>query len=143
SLTAKIIKANALTTEAKTVVREDPKGDLVAVAKQYGLTAEGVDQAIRAWGTKISDPYRLGLNALYQHDYAKAAGLLEQSLRKREETGSQHDVSESAWFLGQSLYKEGKYQESVTAFRRSLELQPDDWTTLNNLALSLTYAEDY
>ena len=35
------------------------------MAKQYGLTAEDIDAAIRAWGAKATDPYEVGMEALY------------------------------------------------------------------------------
>lgn len=143
SLAAQIIKANALKTTDKPALQENPKADLAAVATQYGLTPDDLDQAIRDWGVKATDPYKMGLVALYQHDYPKASTLFAESLQKREGTAGHDDVAEAAWFLGQSLYEEGKYRESATAFQRSLPLRPDDGVTLNNLALSLTYAEDY
>ena len=145
ALTAQINKANAPKSADKQAPPEDPKANLAEVAKQYGLAPDDLDQAIRSWGAKTTDPYEAGLAALYERNYAKASAQLADSLQKREEnlTADQKCVADAAFFLGQSLYEEGKYKESATAYRRCLQFRPDDSKTLNNLALSLTHAGDY
>ena len=66
SLAAKINKANApKTADPQATAKPDHKKALLAVAK-YGLTAEDVDSAIRAWGAKTTDPHEAGLAALYE-----------------------------------------------------------------------------
>jgi hypothetical protein len=40
--------------------QEDPKTNLEIVAKQYGLKPGELDQAIRVWGAKTSEPYEVG-----------------------------------------------------------------------------------
>jgi hypothetical protein len=55
SLAEKINKANAPKTSNYQAAREDPKVSLDAVAKQYRLNPDEVDQAIRAWGAKTTD----------------------------------------------------------------------------------------
>ncbi len=57
SLAEKINKANSPRSAKEQAPSEDPKANLNAVAKQYGLAPEEVDQAIRAWGAKTNDPY--------------------------------------------------------------------------------------
>lgn len=145
SLTGQIIKANALETTDKPTVQEVSKAKLAAVAKQYGLTPDDLDQAIGAWGAraKANDPFQMGLAAMYQRNYSKAATLFAESLQKREGTTTQDDVAEAAWFLGLSLFEEGKYPESAAAYQRCLQLRPDDSMVLNNLGVSLLYAGNF
>ncbi|MGA2964596.1 MAG: tetratricopeptide repeat protein [Terriglobales bacterium] len=145
ALTAQLNKANAPKTADKQAPQEDPKANLAAVAKQYGLAPDDLDRAIRAWGAKTTDPYELGLAALYGRNYAKASAQLADSLRGREEklAGDQRAVADAAFFLGQSLYEEGKYRDSATALQRCLQFRPDNVAVLNSLALSLTNAGDY
>jgi len=152
SLAAKINKANAPKTADSKVTPPDPKEALLAVAKQYGLTAEDIDSAIRAWGAKTTDPYEAGLAALYERNYPKATSTLEDSLKQRKQkleadqkavAQDQKDIDDAAFFLGQSLFEEGRYHEAVAAFQQCLTDSPDDPVVLNNLALSLTYSGDY
>src|ERR1019366_8744336 len=140
----KINKADAPKSADKQAA-EDPKANLDAVAKEFGLTADELDKAIRAWGTKTTDPYDVGLAALYAGNYGAATSSLKDSLKQREEkfATAQKDVADAAFFLGQSLYEQGKYRESATAFQRCLQIRPDDPMVLNNTALSLEEAGDY
>jgi tetratricopeptide (TPR) repeat protein len=144
-LTAKINRrANAPQSPDKQQA-EDPKASLNAVAKQYGVTSEELDSAIRAWGKKTTDPYEAGLAALYTRNYDAATTSLQASLKQREEkfATAQEDVADAAFFLGQSLYEQGHYKESAAAYQRCLQIRPDDVTVLNNTALSLKSAGDY
>jgi tetratricopeptide (TPR) repeat protein len=145
AVVAQINKANAPKTPDKQAPQEDPKANLSAVAKQYGLGAEELDRAIRAWGAKTTDPYEAGLAALYERSYAKASTQLAESLQHREEklATDQKAVADAAFFLGVSLFEEGKYRDAATNYQRCLQLRPGDSTTMNNLALSLTHAGDY
>ena len=152
SLAAKINKANAPKSANDQAPREDPKANLEAVAKQYGLGPDEVDQAIRAWGAKTTDPYEAGLAALYERDYPKASAQLQDSLKQREErlaaaqnmvTQDQKQVADAAFFLGSSLYQQGKYRESAQAYERCLQIHPGDPAVLNNTALSMAESGDY
>jgi tetratricopeptide (TPR) repeat protein len=145
ALVQQINKANAPKSGGKQAAPPDPKVNLEAVAKQYGYTPEEVDKAIRAWGVTATDPYDVGVAALYERAYAKATANLQESLKQREEklATAQKDVADAAFFLGQSLYAQGKYRDSAVAFQRCLQLRPDDATVLNNTALSLKTAADF
>ena len=151
ALTAKIVKANARKSADKQAV-EDPKANLDAVAKQYGLSSDELDKAIRAWGAKTTDPYDVGLAALYARNYDEATTDLQESLKQREGrlasdlkavSLDQKEVADTAFFLGLSLYAQGKYREAAAAFQRCLQIRPDDPTVLNNAALTLDVAGDY
>src|SRR5260370_40474087 len=104
--TEQINKANAPKTADKQAPQEDPRANLAAVAKEYGLAPDDLDQAIRKWGGKTTDSYQVGLAALYEQNYAKASAQLANSLRGREEklAGDQKAVADAACFLGQSRY---------------------------------------
>jgi len=145
AFTQKINKANAPKPADKKSPPLDPKANLAVVAKQYGLSPEDVDQAIRNWGAKTTDPYEAGLAALYLRDYAKASEQLSESLQKKEErlAADQKAVADNAAFLGVSLYSAGRYREAAVAFRRCLQLRPLDVTTMDSLAWSLTEEDDY
>jgi hypothetical protein len=95
----KINKANAPKSADKQAA-EDPKANLDAVAKQFGLTPEDLDKAIRAWGSKTTDPYDVGLAALYARKYDAATSSLKDSLKQREEkfATAQKDVADAAFF---------------------------------------------
>ena len=80
-----INKANAPKSADKQATPENPKGNLDAVAKQYGLSPDDLDKAIKAWGAKTTDPYEAGLAALYERNYGKATTDLQTSLTQREE----------------------------------------------------------
>src|ERR1700686_2581707 len=132
ALTSQINKENDPKSTDKQAPQEDPKANLAAVAEQYGLAPDDLDQAIRSWGGKTTDPYEVGLAALYERNYAKASAQLADSLRGREErlAGDQKAVADAAFFLGSSLYEEGKYKGSATAYERCLQFRPDDATVL-------------
>jgi tetratricopeptide (TPR) repeat protein len=123
----------------------DPKEALKLIARRYGLTAEDLDRAIREWGAKAEDPYDKGLADFYDRNYPKASSEFQKSLSEREEKLSvaKDQAAEAAFFLGTSLYSEGKYQKSADAFLKCQELRPDDLYVLYTRALSLSDAGDY
>src|SRR5271157_5063378 len=148
----RINKANAPKSADKQAAPENPKANLEAVAKQFGLSPDDLDKAIKAWGAKTTDPYDAGLAALYTRNYDKATTDLQTSLSQREEklasdqmavAADQKQVADAAFFLGSSLYQQGKYREAAAAFQRCLRIRPDDATVLNNTAISLKEAGDY
>ncbi len=81
ALASQINKANAPKSADKQAAPPDPKANLEAVAKQYGYTSEELDKAIRAWGATATDPYDVGVAALYERSYEKATASLQESLR--------------------------------------------------------------
>jgi tetratricopeptide (TPR) repeat protein len=143
ALVTKINSANAPKTAV--AIPQDPQANIAAVAKQYDLTPEELDKAIRAWGAKVTDLEQAGQAALYELNYPKASDAFSKSLKEREKllASDQKAVAESAFFLGTSLFAEGKYAESVAAYERCLQLRPDDTEVLVALALSLQLAGRY
>jgi tetratricopeptide (TPR) repeat protein len=143
--TAQINKANATKTVDRTAPEEDPRSNLIAVAKQYGVSPDDLDRAIRAWGAKATDPYDAGLVSLYERRYANASSQLAEALKIREQSlaADQKAAADAAFFLGRSLYEEGLYRDSAASLRRCLQLRPDDSTALNDLGINLTFAGEY
>jgi hypothetical protein len=78
-------------------------------------------------------------------NYPKASTELGESLKQREANliSNQKAVADAAGFLGASLYGEGKYRDSAVAYRRYLQLRPDDMGVTSDLGLSLLLAGDY
>jgi tetratricopeptide (TPR) repeat protein len=152
SLAEKINKANAPKSDNDQAIQQETKANLDAVARQYGLAPEELDQAIRAWDTKTDDPYGAGLKALYERNYPKASDQLQDSLKQREErlaadrrtiTLDREEVADASYFLGLSLFGQGKYRESTLSFGRCLQIRPDDPGVLLASALSMTEAGEY
>jgi tetratricopeptide (TPR) repeat protein len=148
ALVEEINKANTPKSADKQAAPENPRANLEAVAKQYGLSPEDLDKAIKAWGAKPTDTYEAGLAALYARNYDKATTSLQDSLKQREDKlaadkkTDEKDVADAAFFLGSSLYEQGKYRESAAAYQRCLQIRPDSAMVLNNTAVSLKEAGD-
>ncbi len=122
------------------------------VASEYGLEADDVDIAIRAWGEKTTDPYEKGLAALYEENFPEASRQLATSLESREKAeaeaervleGKRAEVVDAARFLGQSLFREGRYAESAEAYRKAAARSEDDAVLLNDFAVALSEAASY
>jgi tetratricopeptide (TPR) repeat protein len=113
-------------------------------AREFGLTPEDVDRAIREWSRKATDSYQKGLAELYQRNYPQAADLLSQALEQRinELKEAQNKVADAANFLGQALYLRGQYRDAAEAFKKALALRQDDGIILNNIAVSLRASGD-
>jgi tetratricopeptide (TPR) repeat protein len=130
----------------------NPKQALVTVADNYGLTPTEVDAAIRSWGKKTTDHYEAGMAALYEDDYSRASTALTGALEQRRQklssdqprgSADQKNVADAAFFLGTSLFQQGRYAQASDAFRACLVFRPNDPQVLTNLAVSLTYAANY
>jgi len=143
SITANVLKKIRLEGKDEPVREDQRRSEAMAeVARAYELKPEDLDRAIRAWGEKTDDPYEKGLAGLYTKHYPDASAQLGKSLAVRESelVNAQDKVAEAAFYLGWSLYVQGKYVESVTAYRKVVALRPDDDTALNNLGQALTEA---
>jgi len=121
------------------ITDEERKRVLTEQAAAFGLKPDEVDKAIRAWGTKATDPYDAGLAALYERNYPKAAERLAESLesRRKELIEAKAKVAESALFLGIARYEQGQYREAVSAYRESLEADGEHISALSNLGAAL------
>jgi len=132
--------------QAKSEITEEQRRTVLqGQAAAYGLEPEEVDAAIRAASQKSSDLYEQGLAALYEKNYPVASERLEKALEAREKKLAQdkEEVADSAFFLGESRFHEGRYGEAVTAFKRAVELRGEHAETLNRLGIALTAAGNY
>jgi len=118
---------------------------LEQTAKMFGVEPWELDAAILAWGERTHDQYEKGLAALYAENFSDATSNLTAALKAREERldREKRDVADAAFFLGQALYRQGKYAKSADAYRKALGYRPGDPITTNNLALSLLQLGDY
>ncbi len=114
-------------------------------ADALGLSARDLDDAIRAWGKRAKDPYEAGLAALYARDYPRATRELSGSLelRRKEAETAESDAANAALYLGVALHEQGKYRDSIEAYKQADKFRPDDPTILNNLGVSLLGASDF
>src|SRR5262249_55203372 len=129
----------------KQISDEERRLVLQPQAEVVGLTPEAVDAAIREWGKKAQDPYQQGLAALYEKNYPESTKLLTQSFQLRKEA-AQKAVTEYAdvsFFLGRSLYEQGRYRDSAEKFQEATSLRKDDAGLMNWLGLGLYNAPTY
>jgi hypothetical protein len=112
---------------------EQKRRALEEASRVFGLPVGEIDRAIRGWGQKTDDVYERGLVALYEKRYPEASRHLAESLQLREANlqRARVEVADAAFFLGSSLYEQGRYKESSVAYQRALELRPDDPVVLN------------
>jgi hypothetical protein len=120
----------------------DPQKALRLVAKQYKIPPDQLDSFIRGWGAKATDPYDVGLAALYERRYPEAIAPLKAALKMREqklEEDQKKDgkaVADAACPLGWSEYETVRYEDSQRDYEECLKYRPDDPSVLNNLALA-------
>ncbi len=145
ALAAQINQANAPRAVGEQASEQQRKEALAEVARSFGLAPEEVDKAIRAWGQQTEDPYEKGLAALYEKHYPEASNLLARSLAQRKPAADKavREAGDAASFLGQALYEQGRYRESVEAYGQALAYRPEDAMVMNNLGVSLYEAGDY
>jgi tetratricopeptide (TPR) repeat protein len=145
ALASKVNAANSVKAVGVQLTEEQRRATLAEVAKAYGLKPEEVDRAIRALGEKTTDPYQLGLVALYARNYPEAERQLTKSVEERERNleKARSELADAQFFLGKTLYEKGRYKGAVGAYRRAVELRPDDVITLNSLALALHQDGEY
>lgn len=119
--------------------------NLVKVADEFGFTREEVDHAIRTLGERSTNPYEIGLVALYVKDYPEATKQLAASVAdlKKSSEKPKSKLADAQMFLGQSLFEPGLYRESVSAYQEAVALRPDDDNLLNKLGVALMSAGDY
>jgi len=145
AITAKVNQANSIKAGTQAGDLRSDQTSLQDVAREFGLTPDELDRAIRAWGRKVTDPYEKGLAALYEGSYPEASKLLAASLEAREQElqQAQASVADAAFFMGSSLYEQGRYGQAASACRRAMTIRGEDPGVLNCLALSLEGAGDY
>lgn len=139
AMAAGILEKLAPKSVSEKLTDEQRRMVLTEQAEAYGLEPDKVDRALRALGHTTNDPYQKGLAALYVKNYPEATRQLSASLlmREKELEKAQAKAVDAAFFLGESLYNQGRYRESADAFQKAAALRADDSTILNRLGLSL------
>jgi tetratricopeptide (TPR) repeat protein len=146
AMTASILaETSKAATPQQPVTEEQRKRILEEQAARFGLPAAEIDKAIMAWKERAQDPYDIGIAALYERNYPKAAEQLEKSLkvRKTQEAEFREKVAEAAYFLGQAQYEQGHYAQAAESYRQALERRPDDALTMNAYGLTLVETGKY
>jgi tetratricopeptide (TPR) repeat protein len=144
ALAAKINSANSPEAVADKSSSGSSRENLVTISKEYGLSPEDVDRAIRAWGKTASTAYDFGLAALYERDYPRAARQLSASLEEGDKAlkGTPDSEVDATFFLGQSLYAQGLFSQAATQFKNAHQLRPEDPSILSWEGLSLAESGD-
>ena len=104
---------------------------LAEKAREYGLTVDRLDEALRAFGERAEDPFDKALGAYYEQNFVEAETQLEVSrevrwerpTRAEAELGKADDeLVEVDVFLGQVRYEQGHYAEAVEPFQEALSV---------------------
>lgn len=79
------------------------------LAATVGFTPEELDRAIREWGRKAKDPYKLALVEYYKGNYSEAERLIEESGRIRDASFqlALTDKVNIEFLAGQNFFAEG------------------------------------
>lgn len=142
SIAARVCAASAWKNVKGKGVDAHRRAALEEVSRLFQLDPTDVDRALRALGVQSKDAYEKGMSALYQLDYPEATEELAQSLAAREKQLRRvpGQIINSAVFLGQALFEQGKFAEAAEAYRKALAHRPEDPAILNALGLSLIKA---
>lgn len=106
----------------------------------YGRAEERYQQALELCDTCFEAKFNLG-DALYKQQRYDEAEKIFTALAA-DSTRSDLDRAHSFYNLGNSLFQQKKYQEALSAFKRSLRLNPADLETKYNYAYTKKYIED-
>ena len=140
---AMVARVNLATSSRDVAAPARPADALNEVAALFGLTPAAVVAAIQRSATS-ADPYDKGMAALFAGDLDAAGDRLAAALTAREaKMESGRGAADAAFFLAQTLYREGSFAEAVDAYRKALKYRPGDPATTNNLGLTLMQAGDY
>jgi tetratricopeptide (TPR) repeat protein len=139
AIAVRINKESAQKSASPGALPVDPKASLEAVAKAYGYSAEELDHAIRSWTPDPNNLEQLGQKALYEKNYPEATEdfqkALQQSLNLRRKADA--NIVRNSYFLGVSLFEQGKYTQAAAAYQQCLAVDPMQTTCLNNEAAAL------
>ena len=106
----------------------------------YGRAEERYQQALELSDTCFEAKFNLG-DALYKQQRYDEAEKIFAALAA-DSTRSDLDRAHSFYNLGNSLFQQKKYQEALSAFKRSLRLNPADLETKYNYAYTKKYIDD-
>lgn len=116
------------------------KGNRSYERLDYNKAAERYQQAIGVCDSCYEATFNLG-DALYKQKEYDEAGKIFSALAA-DSTRSDLDRAQAYYNLGNTLFQQKKYQEALSAFKKSLRLNPADLETKYNYAYTKKYIED-
>ncbi len=116
------------------------KGNRSYERLDYNKAAERYQQAIGVCDSCYEATFNLG-DALYKQKEYDEAGKIFSALAA-DSTRSDLDRAQSYYNLGNTLFQQKRYQEALSAFKKSLRLNPADLETKYNYAYTKKYIED-
>lgn len=116
------------------------KGNRSYERLDYNKAAERYKQAIEVCDSCYEATFNLG-DALYKQKEYDEAGKIFSALAA-DSTRSDLDRAQAYYNLGNTLFQQKKYQEALSAFKKSLRLNPADLETKYNYAYTKKYIED-
>ena len=116
------------------------KGNRSYERLDYNKAAERYQQAIGVCDSCYEATFNLG-DALYkQKEYDEAGKIF--TVLAADSTRSDLDRAQSYYNLGNTLFQQKRYQEALSAFKKSLRLNPADLETKYNYAYTKKFIED-
>lgn len=106
----------------------------------YDRAEERYKQALELSDTCFEAKFNLG-DALYKQQRMDEAEKIFAALAA-DSTRSDLDRAHAYYNLGNSLFQQKKYQEALSAYKRSLRLNPADLETKYNYAYTKKYIDD-
>lgn len=96
------------------------------ISENLGFAASELSNALRAWAKGAKQQYEVGVAALYEGKYARAAEALKTSFKQKYPTffSLRESTFQSAKLWGLAAMKNHDYKEAATAFSNALEVQP-------------------
>ncbi len=116
------------------------KGNRSYERLDYNKAAERYQQAIGVCDSCYEATFNLG-DALYKQKEYDEAGKIFSALAA-DSTRSDRDRAQSYYNLGNTLFQQKRYQEALSAFKKSLRLNPADLETKYNYAYTKKFIED-
>lgn len=116
------------------------KGNRSYERLDYNKAAERYQQAIGVCDSCYEATFNLG-DALYKQKEYDEAGKIFSALAA-DSTRSDLDRAQSYYNLGNTLFQQKRYQEALSAFKKSLRLNPADLETKYNYAYTKKFIED-
>jgi len=121
-------------TQLEQQLASAPQDPLAEDAKRLGFSKEQLLAAIEKVKAQLQEsenPYDVGLAALYDKHYGKAAQLIEQAItaaekKIREGKREEELLPEKYLNLGNARAGEYKLQEAVAAYEKAIALRPED-----------------
>ncbi len=123
----------------------DPKKQRMAmlarIAQESHLSVEQLERAINI--ASSTDPYQVGLKALYDGQYSEAVAQLSKALQGAiADRASPEKVVNAGLFLGHAQFLAGDYRQAAEAYRQAAAIAGDDPSLLNGIAMALAHTTD-